>query len=528
MACFSELTYSIFVDNELPPEEASRVRAHLSACSRCRGLVAALRAENQALTEVLANQVRATVRPRFLREFLILTGVVGAVGAGITWLGGQTALANLNWLNPFNAEGRMNALFNLLFFLQRGGADMLERWAAFLGGVCVVGAIGAMLLLLSRSRRLFRVGLNVALVVLACVLSGHALERRSGASVAVAQNETINDTLVAHGDAVEVDGVINGDLIAQGHLVAVRGTVKGNVFVFAQHIEIEGNVEGSVVSWGQTITVRGNLARNLYSWSQFLRLEPSAEVSGDVISGCQDANLEGKVERDATLFAATAAVRGLFGHDLIVRGGRVSLNPPTRVSGNLEVYVSSPKDLHLAPGVVIVGKTETHLKHAVSRFARAHFYIWQAIWLAAAFLVGLVAIWLVPGFFRSVSQAVGQGWRSPLLGFAVLVATPVAVVLAAITMVGLPLAILTLLFYGTGLYLAQIFVGTFLGQLVLRRNTSGRGQMIETLIIGLVILTIAFQIPYAVGMIIRLITVCFGLGAFAWHIYHVWRPALKA
>ena len=527
MACFSELTYAVFVDDELPPEEASRVRAHLSTCGRCRSLVASLRAENQVLTEVLAEPVTATAKPRFLREFLILIAVLGVVGAGLSWLSGQAAPFNLNWLNPFNSEGRINALFNLLFFLQRGGADMLERWAVLVGGICVVFAIGATMLLLPRSRRLFRAGLNLALVLLAFVFPGHALERRTGGNVTVAQTETINDTLLARGETVEVDGVVNGDLIAQGRLVAVRGKIQGNIFVFAQHVEIDGPVEGSVISWGQTVTVHGNVAHNLYSWSQFLRLEPSAEVGRDMISGGADLNLEGKVDRSVTLFAGTGVVRGEVGRDLLFRGGELNLSSPAHVGGDLTAYVRHARNLHVAPGVVIGGKTETHLTHAVSRFSQAHFYIWQAIWLAAAFLVGLVEIWLVPSFFRSVSQSVAQGWRSPVLGFAVLVVTPVAAVLAAITLVGLPLAILTLLFYAIGLYLAKIFVGALLGQFVLRNNSAGRGQLIAALIVGLVILTIAFQIPYAVGRVIHVVTLCFGLGALAWHIYRVWRPPLR-
>ena len=526
MACFSELTYAIFVDDELPPEEASRVRAHLSTCHRCQGLVAALRVENQALAEVLANPVTAVAKPRFLREFLILVAVIGLAGAGLSWLNGQTAPINLNWLNPFNGEGRINALFNLLFFMQRGGADMLERWAALVGGVCVVFVLGGTMLLLPRSRRLFRAGINLALLLLAFVFPGHALEHRAGSIVTIGQTETINDTLVIHAETVEMDGAVNGDLIAQGRLVAVRGTVKGNVFVFAQHVEIDGSIEGSVVSWGQTVTVHGNVAHNLYSWSQFLRLEPSSEVGMDMISGGADLNLEGKVDRSATLFAHTTAVRGLVGRDLVFRGGELNLSPPARVGGDLVTYVRNPSNVDLASGVVIGGKTETHITHAVSRFSRRHFYVWQAIWLAAAFLVGLVAIWLVPNFFGSVSQGVTQGWRSPLLGFAILVATPIAVVLGAITLVGLPLAILTLLFYGIGLYLAKIFVGASLGQLVLRRNSTSRGQQIGALILGLVILTIAFQIPFAVGKVIHIVTFCFGLGAFAWHIYRVWRPSL--
>jgi hypothetical protein len=63
---------------------------------------------------------------------------------------------------------------------------------------------------------------------------------------------------------------------------------------------------------------------------------------------------------------------------------------------------------------------------------------------------------------------------------------------------------------------------------VLRTSPTGRGRMIEALIVGLIILTVARQVPYVVGTVIQFVTFCFGLGAFAWHIYRVWRPPLPA
>lgn len=51
-----------------------------------------------------------------------------------------------------------------------------------------------------------------------------------------------------------------------------------------------------------------------------------------------------------------------------------------------------------------------------------------------------------------------------------------------------------------------------MGQFVLRTQSASRGQVIGALIVGLVILTIAFQIPYALGNVIHLVTFCFGLG----------------
>ncbi len=63
MECFSELTYSIFVDGELPADEAQRVRAHLSTCSRCRAIVAAFTAENKMLVATFAEGAGPEVAP---------------------------------------------------------------------------------------------------------------------------------------------------------------------------------------------------------------------------------------------------------------------------------------------------------------------------------------------------------------------------------------------------------------------------------------------------------------------------------
>ena len=45
MSCPTELTYAVYLDGELPPEQVRPVEAHLVQCRRCRELVVALREE---------------------------------------------------------------------------------------------------------------------------------------------------------------------------------------------------------------------------------------------------------------------------------------------------------------------------------------------------------------------------------------------------------------------------------------------------------------------------------------------------
>jgi anti-sigma factor RsiW len=53
MTCLSELTWAVYVDGELSPDEARDAERHLAECAPCRALVAALRGENRVLAVAL-------------------------------------------------------------------------------------------------------------------------------------------------------------------------------------------------------------------------------------------------------------------------------------------------------------------------------------------------------------------------------------------------------------------------------------------------------------------------------------------
>jgi hypothetical protein len=57
-------------------------------------------------------------------------------------------------------------------------------------------------------------------------------------------------------------------------------------------------------------------------------------------------------------------------------------------------------------------------------------------------LVGWLGLLLFPGLFRATTQAVGSGWLSLGLGLAALAGVPVVMVVAAITLIGIPISLM--------------------------------------------------------------------------------------
>ena len=142
-------------------------------------------------------------------------------------------------------------------------------------------------------------------------------------------------------------------------------------------------------------------------------------------------------------------------------------------------------------------------------------------------LVGWLGLVLFPGFFQASTHAVGSGWRSLGLGVGVLAGVPVAIILIAITLVGLPASLMLFALYLAAIYLAKVWVGAFLGQILLKPVGATKSDWLLGLLVGLLILTIVGFIPY-LGGLVRLGVVCLGLGAFAWQLYRALRPAITA
>ena len=79
--------------------------------------------------------------------------------------------------------------------------------------------------------------------------------------------------------------------------------------------------------------------------------------------------------------------------------------------------------------------------------------------------------------------------------------------------------------YLAAIYLAKVWVGAFLGQILLKPTGATKSDWLLGLLVGLLILTIIGFIPY-LGGLVHLGVVCLGLGAFAWQLYRVSRPAI--
>lgn len=536
MECYSEQMVSMFVDGELPADEARRLRDHLSGCKRCRQLLDALHAENRVLSESLQELPDEAISPpdfspsrrRFAWAEVAIVAAVLAVGAKVAvWMNDLSIPQALQWLNPFSASGRTNLAFNFFYYIAHGGASMLDDYAAVIGKIFLLLLLSGSALFIGRRWKLSQPGLRLLILLLAFSVSGFALERRHSEVVTVGANQTIDDTLLATGNIVRVDGTVNGDLIVFSQSVEVRGAVKGDLISFANRTLVSGSVEGNIYNFSHSLDLEGQLGHSLYALTQSLRVNDHGRVGNGIVAAAGEITVEGDVTRSVTVAAGNTDVSGNIGRELTVASDNITLTSTARVGGSLTAHVKKTDDVHIADGATIAGGRNIVVEVKESRFARPRFYFYRAVWLAAAMLVGWLGMMLFPGFFQATTQAVGSGWRSLGIGIGVLAGVPLAVLVLAITLVGLPVSFMLLAMYLTALGLAKIWVGAFLGRMIVKPAAGTKSDWLLGLLVGLVILTIVGFVPY-LGGLVRFAVLCIGLGAFSWQLYWVSRPARTA
>ena len=305
----------------------------------------------------------------------------------------------------------------------------------------------------------------------------------------------------------------------------VRGTGKGDLVSFAKRTVVSGTVEGNIYNFSNSLDLDGQLGHSIYGLMQSLSVNDRGRVGQGIVVAAGDVSLEGAVNRSVTMFAGNTDVSGRIGRELTMTGDSLTLTNTARIGGSLSAHVDELKNVHIADGATITGARDIQVRVRQSRFARPRFYFYQAVWLAAAMLVGWLGLLLFPGFFQASTHAVGSGWRSLGLGFAVLAGVPVAIFVTAITLVGLPASLMLLAMYLAAIYLAKVWVGAFLGQMLLKPAGATKGDWLLGLLVGLLVLTIVGFIPY-LGGLVHLGVVCLGLGAFVWQLYRVSRPAI--
>ncbi len=382
-------------------------------------------------------------------------------------------------------------------------------------------------------------------VIVLLPLVAAASEFESKKDLHISNLHQIDDDLYVFGEKLQMDGSISGDLVVFCYDARMAGTVGGSANLFCRSVRQSGTILHSLRTFSEEATIEGNISGSYLGLGRRIDVGKGAVIERDLTVYATDANIEGLVKGKAKIEGVRITLAGTIEGDVLVRGEKISIIPPAIIRGALVYESEKPEALDTTSGIILAGgvkwqlpKTDEEKKDEQPNYVRK--IVIEISGMLAAFLFGIIVVALFRPFAAasvdqltrrtSVSFAAGLLTLGILLVAIAVLLFSILAAIAGVIMVGGSLAIVgaMILIFSTlmipisgfvtfvgfaAVYTAKIVAAFVVGALVLRRADNGDDRLGKlTLLVGLVILTACFAIPY-VGWLAGLVVACFGAGA---------------
>jgi hypothetical protein len=285
-----------------------------------------------------------------------------------------------------------------------------------------------------------------------------------------------DDDVFASGGTVNINAPVASAVIA-GSNVNINAPVSGDLFVAGGQVSVNSNVGGKIVATAGSIDLRGN-AKNVVAAGGSVNIHPGSIVAKDAF----------------------------------VAGGTV--NNAGEVVGRLVVSADNFQNTGKAGEIEIRTQDVTGIEKT--------FRILQALLVIGFGVLGVVLLKLFPAQFIKIDEIVRKSTvKTTVIGFLIIIASAVAIFVSAVTVVGLPIAIVAGFLFIIGLMLAGLFVAFTFGKKIIAVLKLRIANNMLAFVIGFVVLALLYLIPYA-GQVIQVIVVSLGFGALFYGLRQNW------
>ncbi len=343
------------------------------------------------------------------------------------------------------------------------------------------------------------------LIVLGSVLVASTLAcGREKADNEVTRN---GEDVLASGSAPSIVDSVPGDAILAGGDVRFSGTAAGDYLGVGGKQTISGRIHGSVRAAGGEINLAAAVDRNATIVGGNIEVDSVAVVARNAYLAGGTIRVKGTVQGALMASGGSVILNGVVGSNVEIAAGALRIGPQTRIAGNLRYRVPAG-EVQIDPAARISG-TVTVLP------VRRGPGILHILLLFGFLVAGAVVVAIAPRFAGDAAEILrARPGRSALFGLCALILVPVVAVIAAVTIIGIPLALLMTAVYIILVYLGRIPLALWLGARILGgRARAGRQGVLLSFLVGGFILLIVGLVPVIGGLAMAIITVL-GLGAF--------------
>jgi hypothetical protein len=379
--------------------------------------------------------------------------------------------------------------------------------------------------------------LAIAAVLAASVAMGvaEADTSRSGASVRI---DGAKGNVFAAGANVEISGAIEqgasprNAVFAAGGSVNVTAQIDGTLFATGGHVTYAGSAKQVFMSGGD-VQFGGSVDEEAFLAGGNLVVGEAARFTELHAAGAS-VDFGGTSTGDVNLAGAFVRLNGSVDGDVELAGEDIVIGPSTRVTGNLTYYAT--KEAQIDPAAQITGEIsykqesereiewKREKKNPFSGYGLSNNLYGSLFWFVALGASGILMALVFPRWFGAAAAAGRERPLSSLmLGFAFLIAVPVAAIIFMVMVIGLPFGGFLLALYVGLLCISMIGAGLGLGHVLFDRSRDDQAKILLYLA-GLAILTVVGVVPI-IGGIVTFFAMLLGLGVLVRGLWAATRAA---
>ena len=282
-------------------------------------------------------------------------------------------------------------------------------------------------------------------------------------------------------------------------------------------------MDGNVRIIAHSAILQASIGKNVSAIASSLTVTPKGNVGGGMIAIAGEADLDGKIGRDLLGMIGRSDLDGLIGGQVWIRGGSLDVASTAEIDG--PVTFQGREKPSVAAGAKLASPIRLEITQEVVRSRRSvtRQAIHEIISYGAALLAGILLLTVLPGFFRATLREAGTIGLPVGIGALALISGVFVLILGVLlAFVGVTAGVAGAMLYAPILYLAQVFVGAWLGDKILGVTATNTGAVIGRMALGLLILHVAGLIP-VLGGLMWLVVLLWGTGAILMGFYRMSR-----
>jgi cytoskeletal protein CcmA (bactofilin family) len=349
-------------------------------------------------------------------------------------------------------------------------------------------------------------------------LKSEAYVLKSDDFIYVAKDEVVEGNLYFYSKSLNIEGKVLGDVIGVSPNIQINGYVEGDVISISQNISVNGEINGNLRSASNNLNIAGNIARNVNFLGDSFLLKKDASIGQSVSLIGINSEINGEVMGSVHGLSQNTLIRGSIARDLNITvdskkrrhySNTLEISETATILGSLSYRSGQEALVHSENiGGSIIKKDP---RGSALNFPSARKFIFSIL---SSFLVALLLLYLFKDKIERIKKVIiRKNYRTMGYGAIIFFLSPVIIILLLASIIGLPVALISLALWLILSFLSRVVValavGDYFFELIKKESASPYLKMLS----GIIILWALFALPYA-GWLFSLATVLLGLGSF--------------